>query len=142
MTRLARLPLLAGLAALAAGCGGEPTGTVSGTVSLDGKPVPAGSVSVLVAGVPYPSDIKDGRYSAGPMPVGEAVVLVYDPPGEGVTMQLDKEQLEALRLAKKAPPPPKAPPKVVPPQYGDTTRSPLKTTVRSGANEFNIELKK
>lgn len=141
MTNLIRLPLLAAALAVA-GCG-DPTGTVAGRVTVDGQKLTAGSVTFMVAGVSYSSDITpDGGYSVGPLPTGEATVLVFDPPNAVAAVQLDKEQLEKLRLSKQPPPQPKAKPPVVPANYSDAGRSPLKTTVRSGAGTFDIALKK
>jgi hypothetical protein len=57
------------------GCGGK--GNVSGTVTLDGKPLPAGKISFLPnKGPAVTAEIKDGKYSAKGVPAGNAKVTV------------------------------------------------------------------
>lgn len=59
------------------GCG-RSTGTVTGTVSLEGKPLPAGQISFVPASGPAVSAPinKDGTYTASGVPTGEVKVTV------------------------------------------------------------------
>jgi hypothetical protein len=80
MTLRSARPALAGLVLLAAfGCGGSHgKGTVSGTVTLDGQPLPAGKIAFVPAqGAGVSADIKeDGTYTATDVPAGEIKVIV------------------------------------------------------------------
>jgi hypothetical protein len=70
---------LAGLLFLAAcGCGGSGgKGTVTGTVTLDGQPLPAGKIAFMPAeGAGVSADIRDGAYTATDVPTGEVKVIV------------------------------------------------------------------
>ncbi|MBN9117977.1 MAG: hypothetical protein J0I06_02215 [Planctomycetes bacterium] len=64
------------------GCGGgqqgaAPVAKVKGTVTLDGKPLPAGEVYFGLTGVPSSAiEIKDGAFS-GEAPVGKTKVEVF-----------------------------------------------------------------
>ncbi len=136
--------LAVGLTAFAlAGCSSEPaTGTVVGTVTLDGKPVAAGLVSVLpaVGGTPVMATIgPDGRYRAEDVPAGDVLVAVISPPSEEVDGAILKKQPNA-----KGPPPAPPKPKVqYPLKYADAGTSGLKTTVKPQAEvTFDIPMKK
>jgi hypothetical protein len=60
----------------ALGCG-RGKSTVSGTVTLDGKPLSAGQIVFIPQGAPAVSgEIKDGQYSVAGVPNGEATVTV------------------------------------------------------------------
>jgi hypothetical protein len=69
--RLFWLPLLA----VAAGCG-PATGSISGTVTFKGEPVPSGTVSFLANAKVVEGQIQDGHYEVAGVPVGEARITV------------------------------------------------------------------
>lgn len=83
-------PLLASLAALAvatvllAGCsGGQPTGSVSGTVTLNETPLTAGLVlfSDQATGVGVSAELDaSGKYHVPSLPTGEYQVAIGPPP--------------------------------------------------------------
>jgi hypothetical protein len=88
------------------GCG-EKTTTVSGTVTLDGKPLPEGAISFFPKDGQAPtagSTIKDGQYSAKLSPCPMKVTIsapkvvgtkkIYDTPDSPV-MPITKEALPA-----------------------------------------------
>lgn len=63
---------------LCVGCG-APTGRITGTVTFDGKPLPAGRITFLCFGEGRPvlsSPIADGRYLMEAVPVGGARIAV------------------------------------------------------------------
>jgi hypothetical protein len=73
--RLLTACLLMLLPVAALGCGGGSKGTVSGEVSLDGKPLPAGNVIFTPANGPaVAGPIKDGKYTAEGVPTGDVRV--------------------------------------------------------------------
>jgi len=58
------------------GCG-RGTATVSGTVTLDGKPLSAGKIVFIPKGAPaVAGEVKDGQYSVQGVPTGDATVTV------------------------------------------------------------------
>jgi hypothetical protein len=60
---------------LLAGCG-PTTAHVSGTVTFNGVPVPTGTVSFVMSGGVFQSEIRDGRYDIPGIPPGLATVTV------------------------------------------------------------------
>jgi hypothetical protein len=59
-----------------AGCGGG-TGTVSGKVTLDGSPLPAGRIVFFgPKGKSATAEIKDGQYTASNVPAGDVKITV------------------------------------------------------------------
>lgn len=82
---------LALLLPLASGCGGRKA-KVSGTVTLDGKSLPAGTIVFHMGkGTAVSGEIKDGQYSITGVPTGQAKVTVD-------TAYL-KQEAEALAMA-------------------------------------------
>jgi len=62
--------MLALLVPLAVGCG-KGKGKVSGTVTLDGQPLPAGTINFLPSkGTGAGGSIEDGKYSIDNVPAG------------------------------------------------------------------------
>jgi hypothetical protein len=129
-----QLPAVAFLCGLSvAGCGGHDS-RVSGVVTLDGQPLTTGTVTFhsLSAGVSaYGSIGAGGRFR---LQTGQIAGL---PPGEYV----------ATVVATGEPPPvaPNESPRpgalLTPPVYGNQQTSPLKFTVKPGANHFKLELR-
>ena len=84
--RFRRFAGVAGLmviALAAAGCGGEKTGDVTGTVTVDGQPPPVGSSISFVPADGKSSSaggaIEDGKYTATKVPVGATKVRIIVP---------------------------------------------------------------
>jgi hypothetical protein len=137
--------------ALAAGCSGKPnygpTAKVSGRLTMDGKPLPAGqavSFMQMEKGfLAYGMTDNDGKFTlnswnAGKMPVGTYKVFVAPPPRVEVDMaQISPEdRFEHPELVE--PPMPKS----FPEKYRDAMTSGLEYAVKAGdANNFEIDLK-
>jgi hypothetical protein len=86
--------LLALLLPLEVGCGGGK-GAVSGSVTLDGQPLPIGNISFLPSKGPgATARIEDGKYSVKGVPSGEMKVTVET---ESI-----KQEMEALATAAKS----------------------------------------
>jgi hypothetical protein len=117
-------------AALGCGASGPPTGKVSGTVLLAGKPLTRGTVNFLMKekgiGAEAPIDAT-GKYAfATPLEAGTYAVSVTPPPPEPVP--------PGTRPAKVAP--------EIPAKFRQPTSSGLSYTVKSGQNEYPIALGK
>ncbi len=130
------------LSVLLVGCGdsgGPVTVSVSGTVTLDGKPVPSGQILFNdIAGVEkaYAGLIKDGKFSF-PSTVGQKKVSISSPqevqgkstvvggtPGDPVS-----EENPAIEIVE-----------MIPGKYNDTTTLTADVT-SAGPNEFTFDLK-
>ena len=71
-------------------------GSVEGKVTLSGKPLPAGKVSVHPAkGKPVVAPVKGGDYSANAVPAGEVVITIE---GKGVQRAYASPKTSPLRL--------------------------------------------
>ena len=117
------------------GCG-KKTGTVSGTVTIQGKKLPGGRVNFLSEGANATvktSEIKsDGTYSVSGLPVGPTKITV-----QGVA-----QRKMALAPGQEGAPPQSDQATIaVPPQYGNADQSGLTYDVQPGAQEHPIELK-
>ena len=140
MTSIRRLDLLApwvpalALAALLFGCSSGPeTGDVAGKVTFKGKAVKEGRVTFLnpKEGGAYESEIgPEGSYAIPKVVVGEYQIVVAP-----LTVIMDTDP-------GKSPPSPveKAAPDI-PMKYRQEGTTPLKYAVKSGTNDFDIELK-
>ena len=129
----------AALAALAAGCGSPPTGTVSGTVKVGGQPVPNGLITFSSeAGNrdAFSAAVLDGRYATGPIPVGPARVTVI---ARGAKPAAAAGKAGGSDLA---PPPKRAAAKdvTVPPRYAAADTSRLTIDVARGENAKDFDL--
>jgi hypothetical protein len=128
--------LLILLALAAVGCPGQGggTGTVEGTVTIDGKPANAGFVVFTVKGQTVTGPIQpDGNYTAIGVPVGNAEVSLNPPanlPAVQVPGGTDMPQTAG----------PVAKPIPIPKKYLQAGSSGLSTTVKSGKNKYPIEL--
>ena len=117
------------------GCGGTYDAYVSGTVTLDGSPLPSGSVSYIpdqAGPASYGVILNDGTYVVNTgreegLPSGAYTVTV-------VARERSIEDTSGRGL------PPKAGERITPIWYGKKKSSPLKFTVDSGSNEINLEL--
>ncbi len=133
--RPGRRPLLALAFALAAtslagGCGGPPRAKLQGTVTMDGVPLPDGSIEFFPSqgvGQTAGTSIKDGKYaveaSVGPMKVAINAMVVtgrqkaYDTP--------DSPMMDIVKSA-------------VPERYN--TKSELTATLTAGPNVVDFDL--
>jgi len=129
------------------GCSSEgPQGTVSGTVTLNGEPVKEGLVSFMSS----QGHASQGKIAAGgaytletPLPPGEYMVSVGPPPiteapGGLMPGQEGKESDPASHYAAQSAPQQSD----IPTDYWNEVTSGLKVTVKEGANQVPIELKK
>jgi len=117
------------------GCGGVYDSSVSGVVSLDGSPLPRGTVSYNPS-LPGPASYglieNDGTYTVN---TGREEGL---PPGEYTVTVVAKEP--SVKEDPDSSFPPKPGKTITPPWYRSKKTSPLKITVDSGNNEINLEL--
>jgi len=132
------LLLIALLLAAVVGCGTNKTGTISGVVTFQGKPMPGGFIHFYsIAADGKFSDQKtapinnDGTYSIAKVPVGDVRITVQAPPGA-----LEKNVTEKGGLPKRAPPPVNLPPK-----YQSVEQTDLKYTVMPGNQKHDLILK-
>lgn len=116
---------------LLGGCAGsEPTGTVSGKVTLDGKPVTAGQISFIsAAGFSAIADLgEDGSFTLlENMPVDKYTVTLSPP----AIMDAPGEEGDTATQPKSS----------IPEGYFDETTSDLKQDIAAGVNNVTIELK-
>lgn len=125
--------------AIMAGCGSK-SGTISGKVTYQGKPVEGGSVNFLSEGPNATMKTggiqKDGSYSVSGVPVGPAKVTVQGMKARKLLIPaaLQKEQggVKEVKTEQSE--------VYVPPKYSKTETSDLKYDVKSGKQEHDIEL--
>jgi hypothetical protein len=125
------------LAVVLVGCSSSssdrPTGEVSGKVTFKGKAVTEGTVTFLNPTEGGSAEAKielDGGYSIPTLAVGEYVVVVTP-----------LMELKDTDPGKSPPAPVEKPAPNIPMKYRQQGSTPLKTTVKGGKNEFNIEMK-
>jgi len=121
---------------LLAGCGGSgSSATISGVVTLDGKPLPAGSVqfaSTKSGQAAFANLEGDGRYSVV-FPEADLGAEYEVTVGEPVD-----DDVDATAIAEN---PPEKTKRRIPQKYSDRTTSGLKVTIANpGETEFNIDL--
>jgi len=136
------------VAIMVAGCAGRGVGDVSGQVTYKGKPLTTGSVVFIVADAPpvVARIESDGSYVAKSVPTGDAVITItsLDPAavakvkGKGASDRPPEEEKSAAAPRSGAvenkgwfP---------IPDKYSHRDTSGLKLTVKSGANDFPIQL--
>jgi len=141
----ALLALLAPLGVI--GCGGG-TGTVSGTVYYDGKPLKGGNVTFVCAGKPSISTKinEDGTFQTEPVsagdvkicvetetlnPAGKRTNMAYQPPA-GQKNPAGSSTTGAADMAKRY--------VRIPPIYSDPNSTPLTYTVKRGSQTHEIKL--
>ena len=144
--------LISGLLLLGLGCGSR--GTVTGTVSYKGTPIPAGTIVFTPdSGEPaVNAPIADGKYTADKVPPGPAKVSVSSTVAEGggmtpMQMALQKsggkppedmpegarKLMEGASQAKRG--------VKIPDDYGDPAKSGLTYTVKGGKQTQDFDLK-
>lgn len=146
------------LAVIAAGCGGNnpnAPASISGSVSLKGKPVTGGTVQFYAQnGTPYAATIaSDGTYSVADVPMGELIVCVETEsvnPIHKASTGKDADRRESMMAKGQQPPagqgggsgPSADEPKYVKisDKYAKSKTSPLTYTAKQGRQVHNIEL--
>lgn len=129
---------------LSAFAGGAANATVSGRVTMQGRPVIWGAVILVgpdgrsVAGRLQP----DGAYTVSDAPMGEVAVAVISP---DPLIDHYKTQIRSSRVAVPvaewpAPPVDRQQWFLLPKHYEDPRTSDLKLTVNRGRNEFDVTL--
>jgi hypothetical protein len=129
---LSLLPLIT-----AGGCGADGVGgvPVSGKITIDGEPIPHGTITFVAADGGTPTGggvIKDGAYTAK-VPPGKKIVLVLgnklvgkEPLYEGVPDSPMRDKYETL----------------TPPAYNAKQLTPLKADITGPREDLNFELTK
>jgi hypothetical protein len=130
-----RLCVLGAACLALVGCSGG-TGELAGTVTYKDKPIHQGTVTVSASdGTTQAGQIQeDGNYTVTGIPTGAVKIGVSSP---------DPRTLK-VGQRKKDEPPPKADISkwtAIPDKYSDFNNSGLTTTVKSGKNPYNIDLK-
>jgi hypothetical protein len=130
--------------ALLGGCSGsEPMGKVTGTLLLEGQPLPAGHGVVFMeptsGNLSYSMTDGQGKFSLKePLPVGQYEVSVRPIDPEVAMQEVSAEELidnpGAARQAEFEFDFPK--------HYGEPSTSGLKYDVKEGDNDFTIDMKK
>ena len=131
------------------GCGSNATGSVSGKVTFEGKPVVFGSVTILGSDKKTRSGTidKDGHFTVEKVAVGEAHIGVISPnpniqgdfkkgrrgKSKGTDNEETGTQLPKEVLAKWFP---------ISPDYENPEKSGFTLTVQEGTNPFDITLTK
>ena len=116
---------------LMAGCSDKKTGEVSGTVSVDGKPVEKGSISFIPVdgnGTTSGSEIKNGKYTVLNASPGTMKVQIRVPVATGKKKLYDTPDSKTRETFSES----------LPKKYND--ESELKFEVKLGKNEKNWDL--
>lgn len=155
MSRICVLSLLAAAACLALGCGPK-TARVEGVVPVSGV-VTSGGTPVSGASVTFFPDGAGGRAAAGTTDAqgrfelttliakdgakpGKYKVLIAKTEVTGIGANMSQEE-QTKYLEQKGAPPPTETKNLLPPHYGDATKTPLNATVKQGEkNEFTFDL--
>jgi hypothetical protein len=144
--------VLSALLVTAGGCGSDgysgPTGTVRGTVTLNGEPVPAGTGVVFVSDEGFSASGQvdaGGAYELSSANSGKRVpavsykVMISAPSGgEGTAEETDYEAMMEASASGQASS--AAALSAIPAKYGSTATSGLTFTVDAGDNTIAIEL--
>lgn len=114
------------------------TGTVSGKVTFQGQPVPAGSVTFVHAdGATISGSIHEGGYSIAKLPTGSCTILVVSLPSpKSIWNPQKKERVGGEDASAKS-----RNPIPLPSRYSDAKESDLHYEVKIGSQTYNIELK-
>lgn len=137
---------------VASGCGSGhsgPTGTVRGTVTLNGDPVPAGTGVVFVSDEGFSASGQvdaGGAYELSSANTGTQIpavsyrVMISAPSASGITAEdADYDAMMEASASGQAPTA-AAEASAIPARYGSTATSGLSFTVDAGANTIAIEL--
>lgn len=138
MTRLrmrSSVGLMLCVIATMGGCGGPYDASVEGLVTLDGAPLPSGSISfVPSSGGPsaYARTDSSGRYEVY---TGREAGIS---PGEYEVTVVAREAPTVKQSKLGGPPPPGK--QITPPWYASSGHTPLSFSVIPGSNDINLEL--
>jgi len=137
LTPAALAVALALCAAGVSGCGssGPPMGRVYGKVTLNGKPVPKGTVAFVTTS-------PDGRNATGTIGEDGSYTLQTETPGDGALVGDYKVGIVSRDevILDYIPPKPVPPKRLVPEKYENPNTSGLTAKVESGSNTKNFEL--
>jgi hypothetical protein len=151
-------------------CGCSSKAKVSGTVTYNGKPLPAGKITFIGPdNTPSdPANIDNGRYTVSNAPVGECKIKVEtsslmkmaqnpkamgggSPVPAGMQKKMPAEMQEKMNQEKIKQPNDQTIAKFmdsfaemfvpIPDEYENADKTPLRFTVKSGSNTYNPELK-
>jgi hypothetical protein len=116
------------------GCGGGKKATVSGKINYRGKPLPTGTVTFFGATnqIVGSGAISDGTYKLANVPVGPVKISVTTPPVRMVDPRHP--------APKDMPGSPSGPSVPIPPKYSNPEQSQLSYEVKSGTQEYPIDL--
>jgi len=117
---------------LLGGCG-PATGTVSGSVTIDGKPLDKGVISYVPAdnqGVPVTADVVDGKYELTAL-VGKKFVQISAPVVVGQRKEYDGEGAPLIDITDER----------LPPKYNSQTELTFELKAGANAKDWNIETK-
>ena len=148
MTRIASAVLFAAVCLFAAGCGESAPDVVpaSGTVTLNGKPLPKVQVKFIpqadVGAEFIATGVTDdqGRYTLtcngepGACEGENKVIIAEQEPPEELLSETKQKELAAYRRTLKNRPVPKA--------YGNLADTPLKKDVKAGQPTYDFDLKR
>ena len=130
MPRVAPFALL--ILALAAGCGSSDAATVEGTVTLDGQPLKEGTISFEpvdpTTGGTGGGVIKDGKFTATNVPVGEMKVRISAPKVVGKRKAYNTPDSPTVDITEE----------LLPAKYNTSTE--LKIAVKKGGQKEKFEL--
>jgi len=124
-----RAALLSGFVLLAAGCSSEaPTGTVTGTVTLAGKPYEDAAVMFLdpTTGQASGADIEAGASFSLPAPLPVGTYNIYLAPK---SVPMEEGSPQAVKIDE-----------TVPAKYWNEASTDLSTTVEEGENPVEVTL--
>lgn len=136
------VPLLV-LVPLLTGCGGDPLGSVKGTVTLDDNPLPNGTLTFEMPG---------RRPATAKVVNGQIVQATTFQPGDGVPVGAHKVAVSATEAAAGVvvdnPGDTKGPPKgdymsgksLIPTKYNNPETSGLTAEIKSGENTITLKL--
>jgi hypothetical protein len=138
------------LLVVCAGCSSSTQGTISGKVTYQGKPVPAGTVVFVpqVQGGSFVAHIRDGQYKVENCPVGPVKIAVSTPansaPMKGMIskMKPPAEIQEKLGhgTSSEGAASNDAPTVSIPARFQDPEKSGLSYTVKGGSQVHDIDL--
>jgi hypothetical protein len=134
--RRAASVVVAAAAVWVAGCG-PAVGTVSGTVTQNGRPVPDVTLSfVSPDGTVNTAQVgTDGTYTVANVPVGPVQVTVQS------TRAVGESEQEVIKKGKSGVAPKAASKVGLDPKFGDPQTSGLSLTVKAGDNKYDVDLK-
>jgi hypothetical protein len=134
--------LLVAFAFLTNSCGFKRSGTVKGTITVNGQKLDRGLITFLSeAGNrdSFSASIVDGEYETEAIPVGNAKIVVIGSNESGApAAPVEKDLGDLAAPAKRGAA--KVDTMVVPDKYQSADTSPLTITIKSGKNTFDADL--